>query len=565
DFAPVGYFTLTREALIKEANLTCATLLGVARQKLMNTGFRRFVAPSDFDQWDRHFLSVLQQEEKRSRDLTLRRQDGSIFSANLESIRMVVSPGKTEVHTVVSDVTGRKRAEEALRKSGERYHLVADYNYEWEYWLDEDQTFLYCSPSCLRITGYAPEDFYEDQNLLNKIIHPEDRGIIEKHIHQFPHGNEIVFIEFRLIDRPGRQHWIAHYCQSVTDFKGKPFGRRATNRDITDRKRAEEALRLSEEKLSKAFRTSPDWMTISTLEEGRYVDVNDAFVELSGFSREEALGKTRVELDIWVDPHERDRAVEIIRKEGCLKNFEAKGRLKSGEVRTLLWSAETFDLKSQKYITTTNRDITELRKAQEKIEQTMENYRRSLVGTIEALAVTAEARDPYTAGHQRQVAKLARDIAKEMGLPEDQVNGLHMAGSIHDLGKISVPAEILSKPTKLSDNEFSLIKTHSQVGYEILKDIEFPWPIARIILEHHERMNGSGYPNGLTGDQLLSESKILIVADVVEAIASHRPYRPALGIDAALEEIKKNKVLLYDPAAADVCLRIFREKGFRLE
>ncbi|MFH0789947.1 MAG: HD-GYP domain-containing protein, partial [Pseudomonadota bacterium] len=194
-----------------------------------------------------------------------------------------------------------------------------------------------------------------------------------------------------------------------------------------------------------------------------------------------------------------------------------------------------------------------------------EQLRKGLGATVQAIATVVEMRDPYTAGHQRRVADLARSIAHEMELSNDQIDSVRIAGLIHDIGKISVPAEILSKPTKLTDLEFGLIKTHTQSGYDILKDIEFPWPIARIVHEHHERMDGSGYPNGLPGDELLLESRILMVADVVEAIASHRPYRPAHGIEKALEEIEKNKGVLYDPAAVEVCLRLFKEKGFKFE
>jgi HD-GYP domain-containing protein (c-di-GMP phosphodiesterase class II) len=197
-------------------------------------------------------------------------------------------------------------------------------------------------------------------------------------------------------------------------------------------------------------------------------------------------------------------------------------------------------------------------------KQTVERMRKALGATVQAIAVTVETRDPYTAGHQRRVADLARSIATEMNLPIDQIDGIRMVAIIHDLGKISVPAEILSKPTKLTALEFSLIKTHAQSGYDILKDIDFPWPVARTVLEHHERMNGSGYPNGLTGDNLLMESRILAVADVVESMGSHRPYRPSLGIEAALEEIEKNRGTLYDNAVADVCLRLFREKDYQL-
>jgi putative nucleotidyltransferase with HDIG domain len=180
------------------------------------------------------------------------------------------------------------------------------------------------------------------------------------------------------------------------------------------------------------------------------------------------------------------------------------------------------------------------------------------------MAVTVETRDPYTAGHQRRVADLARAIASEMNLKSEQIDGVRMASMIHDIGKISLPSEILTKPTELTKLEYNLIKTHPESGYNILKDIEFPWPIAQIVLEHHERIDGSGYPNGLTGEQILLESRIIATADVVEAISSNRPYRPARGLDAALDEISKNKGILYEPDTVDACLRLFREKNYKL-
>jgi len=191
--------------------------------------------------------------------------------------------------------------------------------------------------------------------------------------------------------------------------------------------------------------------------------------------------------------------------------------------------------------------------------------KKALDGITQVVIRTVESRDPYTAGHQHRVALLSVAIAEEMGIPKDQIEGIRMAGEIHDLGKISVPAEILSKPTRLTDIEFGLIKTHPRVGYDILKDINFPWPIAQMVLQHHEKMNGSGYPQGLSGEDILPESRILCVADVVEAMVSHRPYRPALGTDAALEEISKNKGTLYDRDVVDACLKLFKEKGFKFE
>lgn len=211
-----------------------------------------------------------------------------------------------------------------------------------------------------------------------------------------------------------------------------------------------------------------------------------------------------------------------------------------------------------------NQDITERKRAEEERNQFVERLRKALRGTVQAVAVMVETRDPYTAGHQRRVSDLARAIANEMNLSRDQIDGLCTAATIHDIGKISIPAEILTMPRRLTDIEFSLIKTHAQSGYDILKDIEFPWPIARMILEHHERLDGSGYPNGLTGENILIESRILMVADVVEAIASHRPYRPALEIHVALEEITRNKGTHYDPDVVEACLRLFNEKGYKL-
>jgi HD-GYP domain-containing protein (c-di-GMP phosphodiesterase class II) len=181
------------------------------------------------------------------------------------------------------------------------------------------------------------------------------------------------------------------------------------------------------------------------------------------------------------------------------------------------------------------------------------------------MAKTVEMRDPYTAGHQQRVASLARAIAKEMGLSEEQTEGIYMAGIIHDLGKISIPSEILSKPGKITKIEFSLIKTHPRIGYDILKNIEFPWPVAQVVLHHHERMDGSGYPQGLSGNDILLDARILGVADVVEAMASHRPYRPGLGIDKALEEIVQKQGILYDTEVVEACLKVFTEKGFNFE
>ncbi len=201
---------------------------------------------------------------------------------------------------------------------------------------------------------------------------------------------------------------------------------------------------------------------------------------------------------------------------------------------------------------------------QHELEQSFENLKKVMHSTVKAIAMTVEKRDPYTSGHQHRVSALARAIAEEIGLSEDQTEGLYMAAAIHDIGKISLPAEILAKPVQLSSIELSLIQAHAQAGYDILKGVEFPWPIAEIVLQHHERMNGSGYPQGLSGDGILLEARIIGVSDVVETMASHRPYRPSIGMDKALEEIIQNKGTLYDAQVVDACLTVFNQKGFKL-
>lgn len=210
------------------------------------------------------------------------------------------------------------------------------------------------------------------------------------------------------------------------------------------------------------------------------------------------------------------------------------------------------------------RDVSGRRQAEMDLKRTVNQLRLTVKQTVNALAITSEKRDPYTAGHQQRVSQLACTVASEMGLDEDTIEGIRVAGLLHDIGKIYVPAEILSKPARLTTMEMGIMKTHSEVGYDILKEVPFPWPVADIVLQHHERMDGSGYPNGLSGEEMLVQSRIISVADVVEAMSSHRPYRAALGIERALDEISRNKGKLYDSDMVDICLRLFRN-GFQFQ
>jgi PAS domain S-box-containing protein/putative nucleotidyltransferase with HDIG domain len=210
-------------------------------------------------------------------------------------------------------------------------------------------------------------------------------------------------------------------------------------------------------------------------------------------------------------------------------------------------------------------NITNRKIAEQELDNSYRNLQKTLEETVNALSALVEMRDPYTAGHQNRVARIARAIAQELGLSEDAAQGIWVASLIHDIGKVRVPADILSRPAHLSSAEFELIKEHPRTGYEILREIDFPWPVAEIVLQHHERINGSGYPQGLKGDGILLASRIIGVADVVEAMTYHRPYREALGLDVALDEIRENKGILYDPNVVEACIRVFMEKGLALD
>lgn len=235
--------------------------------------------------------------------------------------------------------------------------------------------------------------------------------------------------------------------------------------------------------------------------------------------------------------------------------------------RVLIGVTNALHRRELEAVSRTYRNMLELTVAErtENLQNTLGKLERTLDGVVHAIALTVDKRDPYTAGHQERVAHLASTIAKTMGLPEEQAKGLEMAAHIHDIGKIAVPSDILSKPGKLSDIEFALIKTHSTVGYEILRPIEFPWPVAEVVYQHHEKIDGSGYPRGLSGKEILLEAKILAVADVVEAMAFHRPYRPALGIDKALSEIVRGKGRFFEPEVVKSCLMIFKGNRYQFE
>jgi PAS domain S-box-containing protein len=328
------------------------------------------------------------------------------------------------------------------------------------------------------------------------------------------------------------------------------------------------SLRKSEEHYRFLTNNIPD-IIYSIDGGGNIVSVNKSALERFGYTEQEATGKPFL---YFVHPEDREILIkaalkDIVDMRKVTTDLQFRMVTKNGSSYWFEPNASSKFDSNDRYIGEDGvlRDITKRKRAEEELQNTLNSLRKAVSTTIQVLVSAIEVRDPYTAGHQRRTANLACAIAIEMELPPEKVEGIRMAGYIHDIGKLSLPSEILSKPTKLSDIEFALIKEHSRSGYEILKDVESPWPLAEMVYQHHERMDGSGYPRKLQGNDIIIEARILNVADVVEAMASNRPYRPSLGIDSALAEIEKYRGTIYDDAVVDACIRLFREKGFELE
>lgn len=351
--------------------------------------------------------------------------------------------------------------------------------------------------------------------------------------------------------------------------EGGKIGEYSLYRDIRARKAAELALAKEKAFLEQLFENAPEGIIV-TNRNGRIQRANRGFVELFGYGLDELAGR-EVD-DLIVPPEFRVEAEDFTRRadRGEKVSFEGVRRRKDGSLLHVSFlGVPVRSEEGQLGVYAIYRDISAQKAAERALLANREDLKRSLQKmsrawkqTVEVLSSTAEARDPYTAGHQRKVAQLAGAIAREMGQGERFVEGVVLASLVHDIGKISVPSELLSKPGKLTPLEFELIRVHPEAGASILGSIELPWPLAEIVRQHHERLDGSGYPKGLTGEAILREARVLAVADVVEAMASHRPYRPALGVSRALEEITAGRGLLFDADAVDACLYLFREKGF---
>lgn len=464
-----------------------------------------------------------------------------------------------------------------LQEIEKKYQQVAVNAHDAIITVNFDGIITYANPAALRMAGKLPLVGMP----LHHLIPAELR---DKYLEMFDRRRqgyeETISYEWMLQLSKSSSPVFLDVKSSLLQEKSKPSGVLFIARDITQNKLAEESISNFDYQFADIIEFLPD-ATFVIDKNGKVIAWNRAMEIMTGYPAKKMLGKGDYEYALPFYGRRRPTLIDLALRclpdaESQYTNIQQKGDILFGAVCTpCLPGGETYLSATASVLRNSRgeiiaaieciRDTTEQRALEKEHQQTLERMRKTLGNTVQAIVALVEARDPYTAGHQRHVADIARSIAKEMGLAKEQIEGLRVASSMHDIGKICVPSEILTMPRKLSSLELNIIRSHAESGYNILKDIDFPWPIARIVLEHHERFSGAGYPNGTSGENLLLESRILAVADVVEAMATDRPYRPSLGLDAALSEISQNKGTLYDPNVVEACLRIFHEQGYRIK
>ncbi|UCE28270.1 MAG: PAS domain S-box protein [Candidatus Coatesbacteria bacterium] len=465
-----------------------------------------------------------------------------------------------------ASVLERKQAEEALTESEKRIRqfaeTVPDLLYKWN---QRECDYDFLSPAFEKMTGYSLEEIYADPcDFQQKLIHPDDVIRVMKIVNDYAAGgpkDDPLVVETRLVRADGEVIWVRD--SMVYEWEDERLSRViGVMSDITDRKHAEEALSKSEREKSAILENMAEFVVYMD-KELSVIWANKTVADTLGATPDVLTGRKCYEM--WFG---RDRACEDCH---ALTVFETGERVKrerklsDGRVFNITCDPVRNDSGEIAGVVEVSSDITERKRNEKALRDTLAKLQKSLYATVSAISKIVETRDPYTSGHQTRVAKLARSIAEEMGLSDRRIELIYMAALVHDIGKISVPQEILSKPTELTELEMNIIRTHPEVGCKILRNIEFPWPITDVVIQHHERLDGSGYPQGLQSEDIMLETRILSVADVVEAMSSHRPYRPELGIDKAIKEIEENKGKLYDTEAVNVCVGLLRNGGFKFD
>ncbi len=493
------------------------------------------------------------------------RKDGTPIDVALSIFPILNSRAAvTGVCSITRDITERKRIENALRQSEEKYRSIFENAVEGIFQTTPEGRFISVNPAFAKIHGYeSPEEMISRITSIKDQLYanPVDR---ERFANRLETDGVITAFETQFYRKDLSKIWVSMNARVPAPVDGGLICYEGTLEDVTMRKAAEEALRM-EKKISDSTLDSLPGIFYMFDEHLKYQRWNKNLERISGYSANE-ISRMRVTGFIPVEDRRfiKEKVREVFEKGEA--TIEAELLTKDGRKIPFFFTGIRVVFSPERSsVIGVGIDITERKKSEKSLRESVARLRKAMVGVIGALVAAVEIRDPYMAGHQRRVAKLAEAIARKMKVSSDVIECTRMAASIHDLGKISVPAEVLSRPSRLSDPEGDLVERHARSGYEMLKDIEFPWPLAEVILQHHERLDGSGYPDHLKGDQIRMEARIIGIADVVEAIASPRPHRPARSIEAALAEIEKNKSTLYDPDLVDVCLALFRTEGFSFE
>ena len=548
--------------------------LGYSSEELIGQNYRLTVYNDDIKSIFAAFNAVYRTgKPNKGFPHRIRRKDGSIFFSEVSIDLIRNAQGEINGFKCVSrDITERKLAEEALGESEEQFRTSMENAPDGVYMNDLEGNFLYGNRRCEEIIGYKREELI-GKNFMELNIFTEDSLARAKQLLRANRkGKSTGPDEMDLIRKDGHRVPV-EINSSVVQRKDMTVVL-AFARDITERKQADEAILRSKLLLQSVIDSTPDWMYVKDVQH-RFLLVNRSFAAAQNLTPQDMIG--RGDSDFFSQEMCRGNPDKGIRGFHADDNQAFQGQMVHNRSNIVTWADGSMHIYDTYKIPLADqsgkiygaliysRDITEQQEAEYEREASFNTLQKTLHDVINTMAKIVEMRDPYTSGHQGRVAELAGAVAREMKLDDTRIEHLMMAASIHDIGKMYVPADILSKPGKLSDIEWAMIKTHVEGSYEILKDLEFSQPIALMASQHHERLDGSGYPNGLKGEETLLEAKILAVADVVEAMSSHRPYRPALGIDKALEEISSNKGVLYDPDIVDTCLKLFKNGQFKFK
>ena len=561
DTADEGIWVFDEEYLSTFVNNRMVNLLGYEYDEIMGRSLSFFLFEEDLPDFQekasRRRQGIAERYERR-----IRRKDSTILWAHVSATPIMDKEGLFRgSFAMFTDITERKEAEKALLESEKKYRSIFENAVEGMFQSTPDGQLITANPAMARIFGYAtPEEMINQVHNIGLQLYSneKDRRTFQQLLkeHGIAGGFEAPFYR-----QDGTVLWGTLNVRAVKDSDDNVFYYEGTLEDITPRKEAEEELKKSEEKYRNIFENAVMGIYQVT-PRGQYLSANPVLSRIHGYNSPEEMIESVADItQLYVDPSRRAELKRIINEQGFVKGFEIIMRRKDG---SLHWVSNTSRAVRDEhgtilYYEGTIEDITSRKSAEESVKQ----LKQTLLGTLHALSQSIEIREPGITGHHKRVSNLGSAIARAMGLDDDMAESIRIAGLVHDIGNMSVPSEILSKPGRLSEMEYNFVKLHPRSGYDILKETGLPYPVAEIVLQHHERMNGSGYPQGLKGKEMLLEASILAVADVVEAMVSPRPYRPARGIDAALDEIRKNKGTLYDAQAVDACLTLFKTKKFQ--